>query len=424
MKPAADARPSTDQLRDRGLVDRRVKPRLDRRRSLVGSVLLHLGLGLVALRIARHAPPSHTATVVSPLAVEIDFTAPETPPAPAPLPAAATSAPTAATAEPAARPAASAARSNAPAPSSAAPSPSAPSAPAPSTPAPAPVLVAPPAPELHATDLLRVRPSDTVGVWGAAPDVAQVQRDRAIARSLVDLPQGTPESRAAAASQGYVDRQLAGTHQHEAAGVRGYYWSLRRRMVESWRPGVSRIPSIGETLLSTLAMPIAALTDVQRSMAGAAVEPGRTGAAIDMLERNHNAGQLTQQPFTGIIDASRGNTRRTRTEVEVVQGEDGRVVEVRVLHSSRIASFDRAAEQAVREALPLQSPVAMPGGRRSRWSFEIVASRDPFVPGVGFEFDESSGWFELHWPGRAHVRSRVWLEEATPVSRAPSTPRG
>ena len=54
--------------------------------------------------------------------------------------------------------------------------------------------------------------------------------------------------------------------------------------------------------------------------------------------------------------------RTTRAEVEVVQGEDGRVIEGRVMRSSHIASFDRAAEAAVRDALPLRAPVAMPGG--------------------------------------------------------------
>ncbi len=278
---------------------------------------------------------------------------------------------------------------------------------------------------MHAADLLRVRPSETVGVWGAAPSIAQVQSERARARSLVDLPTGTPESRAVAATQGYVNAQLAATHQHEAAGVRGYYWSLRRRMLESWRPGVSRMPSIGDTLLATVMPSPSAIAEIQRSANGAAVEPGRIGSAIDALEGSRNGAERHQQPFTGVVDASRGNVQRTRTEVEVVQGEDGRVVEVRVLRSSRIAGFDRAAEQAVRDALPLQAAVPMPGGRRSRWSFEVVASRDPFVPGVGFSFDESSGWFELHWPGRPHVRSRVWLEEATPLSRgAAGTPRG
>ena len=77
----------------------------------------------------------------------------------------------------------------------------------------------------------------------------------------------------------------------------------------------------------------------------------------------------------------------------------------------------RAAGRArgAREALPLQTPVRLPGGRRSRWSFETVAARAPFVPGAGMVFDESSGWFEIVYPGRVFTRSRVWLESARPL---------
>jgi TonB family protein len=388
--------------------------RVSPRRSLAASLLLHLGVGALALTAARLTPAPRTPRPVAPATVEIDFTPPAATPPVAPDP------------EPVAAPAPAAAAAPVPARPSAPPPVAATVPPVSAPPVTGPPVTAPPVltapPDLHAADLMRVRPSEAFGVWGAAPSVAQAQADRARARSLIDRPQGTPESRAVAASAGFVNERLAATHQHEAAGVRGYYWALRRRMLESWRPGLSRMPTLGETLLATVATPAAALAEIARSAAGAAVTPGRQGAAIDALEsgntaRSNNPAERTQAPFQGIIDGSRANTRTTRAEVEVVQGEDGSVVEVRVLRSSHIAGFDRAAEDAVREALPLQTPVAMPGGRRSRWSFEVVASRDPFVPGVGFEFDESSGWFELHWPGRAHVRSRVWLEGASPVSR-------
>jgi len=398
----------------------------ERPRSLLASVLLHLGAALLAVASTRSLPRSPAPAVASAPSVEIDFPPPAPPSSPAPAPTEPASNPAPVMAASAARP--SGHRSAATSPEPAAPSPGvvAPSVAAPEVAPPA--LTAPPS--MRAADLMRVRPSEAFSVWGAAPSIARVQGERARARSLVDQPVGTPESRAVAASQGYVDQRMAETHQHEAAGVRGYYWSLRRRMLETWRPGISRMPSLGETLLATLAMPAAGLAEVARSASGAAVQPGRQGSAIDSLEarntaRGNNPAELTQAPFQGIVDQSRGNTRTTRAEVEVLQGEDGRVIEVRVLRSSHIAGFDRAAEAAVREALPMQTPVAMPGGRRSRWSFEVVASRDPFVPGVGFAFDESTGWFELHWPGRAHVRSRVWLEEASPLSRAArSPPRG
>lgn len=172
-----------------------------------------------------------------------------------------------------------------------------------------------------------------------------------------------------------------------------------------------------DALVAGVAMPAEAMRDVLRAAAGAASEPGRQGAAADALDghRGNDPTARNVTPFTGIVDASRGTTQRTRAEVEVVQDAQGNVVSVRIARSARVAGFDEAALRAVREALPLQAPVAMPGGRRSRWSFEVIASRDPIVPGVGFEFDESSGWFELHYPGRLHLRSRVWLENASPV---------
>lgn len=244
-------------------------------------------------------------------------------------------------------------------------------------------------------------------------------------RALVVLPTTTPEERARGASQGYVAGLLAATHQHEAPGVRGYYWTLRRRMEESWSPSAAREPGLAQTLLATVAMPAASRAEVQRSAQGSAVEPGRRGAAIDALEaanqgRSNNPQGLTQSPMTGIVDAAAGNRTSTRAEIEVEQDAEGVVVAVRVLRGSGREGFDREAERAVREALPrVEGVPAMPGGRRSRWSFEVVVSRDPFLPGAGFSFDESSGWVEFHWPGRLHARRRVWMEGARPIA-----PRG
>lgn len=239
-------------------------------------------------------------------------------------------------------------------------------------------------------------------------------------RDLIATPPGTEGDRVHRASAGFVRDQLAATHQHDAPGVRGYLWALRRRMLETWRPGVAREPTMLSALTSGVAMPVAAFREVLRSAAGPAAEPGRHGAAADALDGvaaggSNNPMARNVAPFTGIVDASRGNTQRTRAEVEVQQDAEGRVLSVRILRGSRVAGFDAAALRAVREALPLQATVPMPGGRRSRWSFEVIASRDPIVPGVGLEFDESSGWFEVHYPGRLHLRSRVWLEGTAPL---------
>jgi TonB family protein len=274
-----------------------------------------------------------------------------------------------------------------------------------------------PRPTLNANEVLRASNRAAFDAWSRGAVVLTAVGDGHTQRDIIQLPQGTPEERARRASAGYVREQLAATHQHDAPGVRGYFWSLRRRMTEIWRPGVAREPSMGDALLAGVAMPVAAMRDVLRNAAGAAAEPGRQGAAADALDghRGNDPTARNVTPFTGIVDASHGTATRTRAEVEVVQDAQGNVVSVRVVRSARVAGFDEAALHAVREALPLQAAVPMPGGRRSRWSFEVVASRDPIIPAVGFAFDESSGWFELHYPGRLHLRSRVWLEGASPL---------
>lgn len=246
-------------------------------------------------------------------------------------------------------------------------------------------------------------------------------------RDLVHLPTGTPLDRARNASAGYVrDRLAEAPARPEAPGVRTYFWHLRRRMQETWRPGVAREPTIGETLLSSFAMPLAAQQQATELAMGAGAHPGRVGSTLDALDAAQgrtNSDAMHADPMQGngprpmmsIVDLAQLNRYVTRAEIEVDQREDGTVVGIRVVRSSRVESYDAAAMVAVREALPLQTPARMPGGRRSRWSFQTVASRAPFMPAVGMAFDESSGWFEVVYPGRVTLRSRVWLESARPL---------
>lgn len=381
-----------------------------KRSPLLASVVLHAAVVLVARAVPVRTAPARPERAAE--RVEFEFTeAPASEPLAAtePAPAAASPAPGAARAPRATRP-----RAVAPAPIAAAPSvPAAPSAPR----GPAPVA---PAPRIDANEVLRQSGTSAFNAWSRGAVVLTAVGNGHGARDLIATAPGTVDDRVFRASAGYVRDQLGATHQHEAPGVRAYLWSLRRRMIETWRPGVAREPTMLSALVAGVAMPAEAMRDVLRSAAGAAVEPGRAGSAADALDGvsaagSNNPAARNIAPFTGIVDASRGNTQRTRAEVEVVQDATGRVLSVRVLRGSRVAGFDDAALRAVREALPLQESVPMPGGRRSRWSFEVIASRDPFVPGVGFAFDESSGWFELHYPGRLHMRSRVWLEGAAPV---------
>ena len=392
----------------------RVRHRHTPGRALTASIAAHaLLFALARLTPAPASPAPPAPDALRP--TEFDLAPPEAPAAQTPTPPTPTSTPTPV------RAARSAMVRVAPTDHAAEAPPSSPEA-TPTTAPPAPVAVtpappAPPAPTLNANEVLRASNRAAFDAWSRGAVVLTAVGDGHTQRDLIQLPQGTPEERARRASAVYVREQLAATHQHDAPGVRGYFWSLRRRMTEIWRPGVAREPSMGDALLAGVAMPVAAMRDVRRNAAGAAAEPGRQGAAADALDghRGNDPTARNVTPFTGIVDVSHGTATRTRAEVEVVQDAQGNVVSVRVVRSARVAGFDEAALHAVREALPLQAAVPMPGGRRSRWSFEVVASRDPIIPAVGFAFDESSGWFELHYPGRLHLRSRVWLEGASPL---------
>jgi TonB family protein len=386
-------------------------------RPLASSVAAHLAALALCVALGRTRRPDAATAPRAAASVEVTFQAPPAAPAP----------PTPAPPAPAARPVV-AARTTAARPHAApaATLPEAPPAPI-AAPAQPPAPVAPPAPHLDAMALMRGTRDDVASIVRRGDVLLDTSRPRPN-RDLVALPSGTALERARAASAGYVrDRLDEAPARPEAPGVRTYYWHLRRRMQETWRPGLAREPSIGQTILATLGTSPEAQRRATELAMGAAARPGRMGSAHDALDAAQGASNSDAmhanpmqgngvRPMIGIADLAQLNAQTTRAEIEVDQSEDGRVLEVRVLRSSRIASYDDAAVRAVREALPLQTPAHMPGGRRSRWSFQTVASRAPFVPGVGVTFDESSGWFEIVYPGRVTLRSRVWLESARPLS--------
>ncbi len=276
--------------------------------------------------------------------------------------------------------------------------------------------VSPAVPALNGLALLRAATTDVDHLVGDGEVRLATVPTEIPVRDMVPREQGTELERAEDNSAGYIRRMLAETHQHEAPGVRAYYWYLRRRMEERWTPGITRQPTMLDALVSAVAMSPAAMNDVLTAAQGQFLTPGPAGAAADALDNAHGPWGSPQTPYLGIVDASHGNARTTIAEVEVTQDADGTVQSVRIVQSSHLARYDQAALDAVQAALRMQPPVAMPGGRRSRWSFQVRASRDPFVPGVGMEFDESTGWFEVHYPGRLHLRTRVWLEHAMPMA--------
>lgn len=404
---------------------------LRRTQHVFASVAVHLGaLAVVALLARRHRPSQVSRELpVTPVVMDFDT---EAPPPVAPPPPSELQRPVAPSQiAPSTRRASAPPRVDRALPVAASPEPlgtpstGAVAPPTATTPTQAP---AQPAPHIDAMELLRSTRNDAERLVTSGAMTLDVSSATRPSRDLVRLPSGTPLERAREASAGYVRGRLAeAPPRPEAPGVRTYFWNLRRRMTETWRPGIARSPTVGETLLATLAMPLAAQQRAAELALGQGARPGRAGSAIDALD---SAGGRTNsdathsdpaqgngpRPMLGIADLAQLNSYITRTVIEVDQREDGTVIEIRVVRPSRVAGYDDAAMAAVREALPLQTPARMPGGRRSQWSFQTVASRAPFVPGVGMAFDESSGWFEVSYPGRVTLRSRVWLESARPLS--------
>ncbi len=192
----------------------------------------------------------------------------------------------------------------------------------------------------------------------------------------------------------YVNELIASSNPMEPTNVHTYYGALSRRMRETWRPGFYRTPSMVDALLAAprrMANAVARYRTRAATFAntGRPDDPARPLIVTDFEDRNS---------FSSVT---------TSTIVEVEQDETGRVISVRVVRPARVREFDEAAVAAVRTAMTQQDPVAMPGGRRSRFGFDVVASRDVIVPIAGFTFNESNGFFEMHYPGALHVRTRI-----------------
>ncbi|MDB4931824.1 MAG: TonB terminal, partial [Myxococcaceae bacterium] len=237
---------------------------------------------------------------------------------------------------------------------------------------------------------------------------------------------GTADERARAATQGFVREALGATMVREAPGVRAYLWNVRRRVAEAWRPGVVRVPNLADTLMAGFIAPEQAIRIFGARMIRRqrqvleAPQPREGGAADAIAAIGGVAGQglnsnRPPMPTSAGDESWRRNVRTTRAEVQVDQDPDGRVLDVRLMHPSGIPAFDRAAIESVRHGLESQDPMPLPGGRRSRWSFTVVATRRLFTPSIGGGFDESRGWFRLEVPGQVTMRSRVQMESSAPL---------
>ena len=385
--------------------------------------LLASGLGhalVVALLVALPAPPAVSSRARVLRVTEFAIETPPTPTPPAPVEAAPIPLPV----EPAARPVAT--RNTAlPTPRSSATPPPAtppPATPPPATPPPAAPPPAAPPPVLRASDLLRPSVDAFSMPMRAAAETPVVPARAGFFPGSV----GTAEERARGATQGFVREALDATVVREAPGVRGYLWNVHRRVAEAWRPGVVRVPNLADTLMAGFIAPEQAIRIFgdrmirrQRQVLEAAAQP-RVGGAADAIEAiggvsgNGLAANRPSMATNAGDESWRRNVRTTRAEVQVDQDEDGRVLDVSLLHPSGIPGFDRAAIEAVRHGLDEQDPMPLPGGRRSRWSFTVVATRRLFTPSVGGAFDESRGWFRIEVPGQVTLRSRVQMESSAP----------
>lgn len=393
-------------------------------RWLLASVVTH-GVAfalLLAVPNARSVPTNTRSVSAMELAFE---PAPRPvappPPVPAPVPPPVASPPL---------PPAPAARVTRPAVRVATPEPvPAPTPPPPPPPVPAvsgrSLLTATPAPPpFRATDLLRE--SHASVTVPTAPTAGAPSTDR---EPMFTGSTGSELDRARAASQGYVQGVLTASSHREAPGVRGYLWGVRRRVAEVWRPGVARVPNLADTLLAGFLAPDRAIRTaaerfMQRQRQVLAEPAPRLEGAADAIEAIGGVagnGPTGRQniPTNTTEESWRRNSRTTRAEVQVEQDATGRVTDVRLVRSSGLATFDNAALDAVRHGVAEEDPIPLPGGRRSRWSFTVTATRRLIAPNIGGSFDESRGWFQVQLPGQVLLRSRVQLESSAPLD-APS----
>lgn len=280
-----------------------------------------------------------------------------------------------------------------------------------------------PPPSLRAADLLRTGAELSLRGASAAPPFALSAAAPPRDRTLFAGTGSDPLGHARAAIDGHVREGLAAAMTRDAPGVRGYLWSVRRRMNEAWRPGVARVPNLAETLAASFgvsARQVEMMNRWWRNRQRAMTEARDHGGAIDAIEsiggsNGRGTEGLTRMPNDPGREAWSRNTRITRVEVGVDQDEQGRVLAIRVVRSSGMGAFDRAAEEAVRTGLAEQDPIPLPGGRRSRWSFTVVATRRLIAANFGGSFDESRGWFSVQLPGQVSLRSRVFMESSEPM---------
>ena len=128
--------------------------------------------------------------------------------------------------------------------------------------------------------------------------------------------------------------------------------------------------------------------------------------------------RVTAETMRRLVDLAQAAGLKAWTE-RMFTGERINSTENRpVLH---IALRNRSNRPILVDGVDAQDPIALPGGRSSRWSFTVVATRRLFAPTIGGSFDESRGWFQVQLPGQVSIRSRVQMESSAPLGDTPRT---
>ncbi|MEI8255432.1 MAG: TonB family protein [Deltaproteobacteria bacterium] len=200
------------------------------------------------------------------------------------------------------------------------------------------------------------------------------------------------------AAAGPTMAALAGSNHMQAAGTSEHDSRVARRAEEAFNP-VRSIAGLGAAVLRA---PRVGLPPVSHEMS-----PGES-AAGSALDSAHGSSFTMMQ--LGTVPVPPAHTMRA--DVEVDQDAAGTVVATRVVRGSGLAAFDRAALDAIREALP-DAPSLRDGGRRSRWSFEVSESAGAIgmVLGGGNE-----GWRVISEPsGGVQLRYRVRRVDSRPL---------
>lgn len=255
-------------------------------------------------------------------------------------------------------------------------------------------------PQRH--DALPVAPSSA---WSGPPQ-------------LVDRPDGESATPAGVAdAQHYVREMQSETFPSHVAGGPRYYRHLGREMFQRWQPPRARPPSVAEAVVNNFIAP-RAVSIAAATLTNGPLGSGRGIAAVESLQFAHPHSPVLQpaNSASAIADAT---ARTLRADVEIDQDEHGALVAVRLVRRSGDRDFDESAVRAAQQAAANAAPARMPGGWRSRWSFEVTISRDPLMvaaptlpgeqPGMLLGWAEVTSDGEVHSPLRLHQRRRIRL---------------